>query len=124
MTGYHVGAVLTALLALVLIERLGAGSRCSSSAVSPGWLTVPADVGQAAGVRRPTSAPSAPSTGRPRNVPQHATWSRAATCAVSLGLWVASFMGLLLVYGLNTWLPTIMGEAGYSIRPGPACCSC
>ena len=37
---------------------------------------------------------------------------------VSLGLWVASFMGLLLVYGLNTWLPTIMGEAGYSIKAG------
>ena len=27
-------------------------------------------------------------------------------------------MGLLLVYGLNTWLPKIMGEAGYSIRAG------
>ena len=37
---------------------------------------------------------------------------------VSIGLWVASFMGLLLVYGLNTWLPTIMGEAGYSIKAG------
>ena len=39
---------------------------------------------------------------------------------VSIGLWVASFMGLLLVYGLNTWLPTIMGEAGYSIKAGTA----
>jgi MFS family permease len=37
---------------------------------------------------------------------------------VSIGLWVASFMGLLLVYGLNTWLPKIMGEAGYSINAG------
>jgi MFS family permease len=37
---------------------------------------------------------------------------------VSIGLWVASFCGLLLVYGLNTWLPTIMGEAGYSIEGG------
>jgi MFS family permease len=37
---------------------------------------------------------------------------------VSIGLWVASFMGLLLVYGLNTWLPKIMGEAGYSIKAG------
>ena len=27
-------------------------------------------------------------------------------------------MGLLLVYGLNTWLPKIMGEAGYSIQAG------
>ena len=37
---------------------------------------------------------------------------------VSIGLWVASFMGLLLVYGLNIWLPKIMGEAGYSIKAG------
>jgi AAHS family benzoate transporter-like MFS transporter len=37
---------------------------------------------------------------------------------VSLGLWVASFMGLLLVYGLNTWLPKMMGDAGYSIKAG------
>jgi hypothetical protein len=42
---------------------------------------------------------------------------------VSIGLWVASFMGLLLVYGLNTWLATIMGEAGYSIHAGTGCCS-
>ena len=37
---------------------------------------------------------------------------------VSIGLWIASFMGLLLVYGLNTWLPAIMGEAGYSLNAG------
>ena len=37
---------------------------------------------------------------------------------VSIGICVASFMGLLLVYGLNTWLPKIMGEAGYSIQAG------
>jgi AAHS family benzoate transporter-like MFS transporter len=43
---------------------------------------------------------------------------RGRYLAVSIGLWVASFMGLLLVYGLNTWLPTIMGAAGYSIRAG------
>jgi MFS transporter, AAHS family, benzoate transport protein len=37
---------------------------------------------------------------------------------VSIAVCVASFMGLLLVYGLNTWLPKIMGEAGYSIKAG------
>ena len=37
---------------------------------------------------------------------------------ISIGLCVASFMGLLLVYGLNTWLPTIMRDAGYSIQQG------
>ncbi len=43
---------------------------------------------------------------------------RGVYLRISLGLWVASFMGLLLVYGLNTWLPKIMGEAGYSIQAG------
>ncbi|GAA4473152.1 hypothetical protein GCM10023094_06340 [Rhodococcus olei] len=33
----------------------------------------------------------------------------------NVAIWVASFMGLLLVYGLNTWLPTIMREAGYDL---------
>ena len=39
---------------------------------------------------------------------------RGGFLAISLALWVASFMGLLLVYGLNTWLPKIMEIAGYS----------
>lgn len=34
---------------------------------------------------------------------------------VTIGVWVASFMGLLLVYGLNTWLPKIMADAGYEV---------
>lgn len=33
----------------------------------------------------------------------------------SIAIWITSFMGLLLVYGLNTWLPTIMREAGYNL---------
>ena len=32
-----------------------------------------------------------------------------------MGLWVATFMGLMLVYGLNTWLPKIMELAGYNV---------
>ena len=33
----------------------------------------------------------------------------------SIAIWVTSFMGLLLVYGLNTWLPQIMRVAGYDL---------
>lgn len=33
----------------------------------------------------------------------------------SIGLWIAAFMGLVLVYGLNAWLPKIMGAAGYPV---------
>jgi MFS family permease len=33
----------------------------------------------------------------------------------TLAFWATSFMGLLLVYGLNTWLPQIMRAAGYPL---------
>ncbi|MDO5670746.1 MAG: aromatic acid/H+ symport family MFS transporter [Corynebacterium sp.] len=33
----------------------------------------------------------------------------------TLLIWIASFMGLLLVYGLNTWLPSMMNSAGYGL---------
>jgi MFS transporter, AAHS family, benzoate transport protein len=33
----------------------------------------------------------------------------------SLAFWVASFFGLMLIYGLSTWLPQVMTEAGYSV---------
>ncbi len=38
---------------------------------------------------------------------------RAATAC----FWLAMFMGLLLVYGLGTWLPQIMRRAGYDLGP-------
>jgi MFS transporter, AAHS family, benzoate transport protein len=33
----------------------------------------------------------------------------------TLAFWVASFMGLMLIYGLSAWLPAVMAEAGYSV---------
>lgn len=33
----------------------------------------------------------------------------------TLCFWIALFCGLLLVYGLNTWLPTIMRKSGYDL---------
>jgi MFS family permease len=33
----------------------------------------------------------------------------------TVAFWITSFMGLLLVYGLNTWLPQIMRSAGYEL---------
>ncbi|MEA5360764.1 aromatic acid/H+ symport family MFS transporter [Amycolatopsis sp., V23-08] len=35
--------------------------------------------------------------------------------ATTLLFWVASFAGLLLVYGVNTWLPTMMRANGYNL---------
>lgn len=37
---------------------------------------------------------------------------RATVC-----FWVALFCGMLLVYGLNTWLPSIMRKSGYALGP-------
>jgi MFS transporter, AAHS family, benzoate transport protein len=33
----------------------------------------------------------------------------------TLAFWVASFMGLMLIYGLSAWLPEVMRVAGYSV---------
>ncbi|SFD43148.1 MFS transporter, AAHS family, benzoate transport protein [Lentibacillus persicus] len=34
----------------------------------------------------------------------------------TLGFWVSTFMLLLMVYGLGTWLPQLMVEAGYALN--------
>ena len=33
----------------------------------------------------------------------------------TIGFWISLFCGLLLVYGLNTWLPSLMRDAGYDL---------
>ena len=114
MTGYHVGAVLTALLALWLIDAWGWESMFVVGGVL-GLLTLPL-----MWAKLPESeaylAAAARGSGHP--VTRTADVVRPPYLRISIGLWVASFMGLLLVYGLNTWLPKIMGEAGYSIKAG------
>ncbi len=35
----------------------------------------------------------------------------------TIGFWLASFFGMVLVYGLNTWLPKIMRDSGYDLGP-------
>jgi MFS family permease len=40
---------------------------------------------------------------------------RGGLLRATIAFWVTSFMGLLLVYGLNTWLPEIMRQAGYPL---------
>ena len=119
MTGYHAGAVLTALLGLWLIDAAGwrsmfvVGGLAGLAVLPLMWARLPESQAflDERERQRGTSAGSTPPT-RSRDV------VRGRYLRVSIGLWVASFMGLLLVYGLNTWLPRIMGEAGYSIDMG------
>lgn len=62
----------------------------------------------------PESPVSAPSSGGGRSLGLRPLLA-PGTRAVTLLFWVISFCGLLLVFGVSTWLPTIMRTAGYSL---------
>ncbi len=117
MTGYHVGAVLTALLALKLIEPFGWQSMFVVGGVA-GLLVLPVMWSKLPESETYLRAVEARERGEAPVTVRSADVVQGRYLRVSIGLWVASFMGLLLVYGLNIWLPKIMGEAGYSIKAG------
>ena len=122
MTGYHVGAVLTALLALLLVDRFGWEAMFVVGGVA-GLVVVPlmawklpeSEAFLAAREARAATGGVTATTAAPV---RSSAVLQGGYLRISLGLWVASFMGLLLVYGLNTWLPTIMEAADYSISAG------
>ncbi|OYD68342.1 MFS transporter [Rhodococcus sp. OK302] len=138
MTGYHVGAVATAALALVLIDPFGWHSMFIVGA-APALVLIPLMIKYL-----PESPAYLLAHGRREEAEQIAAQyglvleaapatdadADAAVASAtnpvkmlfspkflrnSIAIWVTSFMGLLLVYGLNTWLPTIMREAGYEL---------
>ena len=131
MTGYHVGAVLTAALAIAVVEPLGwrwmfvIGAAPALLLVplmlrhlpeSPAYLIAHDRRQEAEEIARryglePEAAPPL-ETGATATVRTLFTGGRLRT---TLALGVTSFMGLLLVYGLNSWLPTIMREADYDL---------
>lgn len=123
MTGYHAGAVLTALLGLWLIDAAGwrsmfvVGGLAGLAVLPLMWSKLPESRAYLA-ERERRGLHEAAASGPSRSAVRSRDVVRGRYLRVSLGLWVASFMGLLLVYGLNTWLPTIMGAAGYSIDQG------
>ncbi|OCG73294.1 MFS transporter [Microbacterium sediminis] len=111
MTGYHVGAVAASLVALwvgaswELLFYVGGALGVILSVVM--FFQLPetafhkvaaAEVVAAAGAK-----PGVLDTLKPR-------YLRA-----TIGLWVANFMGLVLIYGLNSWLPKVMTAAGYPV---------
>ena len=110
MTGYHVGAVLTALLALLLV---------------PNWRMMFV-IGGLAGLallpflwfKLPESLPPVRQSAEPEQAASFRDLAKKPYPVVAVGVGIASFMGLLLVYGLNTWLPQLMASAGYSIAAG------
>jgi MFS family permease len=117
MTGYHVGAVLTALLAIWVIPALGWEAMFVIGGVL-GLLTLPVMWAKLPESRAYLEAVADRENGTSGAAVRSTDVVKGQYLRVSIGLWVASFMGLLLVYGLNTWLPTIMEAAGYSLDAG------
>lgn len=107
MTGYRTGAVITWLLALrvtdgweILFCLLGVVG-VAIAAVQ--WFKLPES--QAFVRARQDGAQRLPFT----------ELLRPAYLRAGVGIRGASFMGLLLVYGLNTWLPKLMNDAGHPV---------
>ncbi len=135
MTGYHVGAVATAFLALMVIPSwrtmFVVGGLAGLVLVPFLWFklpeTLPPVIHIPAAVKSPAGHPVRAETA-PAAVPAPAAEERASFRdlgrkpypLIAAGVAVASFMGLLLVYGLNTWLPQLMASAGYSLNAGLA----
>ncbi|ANH90048.1 MFS transporter [Streptomyces sp. SAT1] len=110
MTGYHTGAVITSLLALqvtddwkILFYVLGAAGLVIAAVQ---WFRLPES--EAFVRTRETDGDGS------SRVP-FTELLKPAYLRAGIGVWVASFMGLLLVYGLNTWLPKLMNDAGYPV---------
>ncbi len=114
MTGYHVGAVLTALLGIAVLPSLGWRAMFVAGAL-PALVLVPLMVRylpESAQFRQ--TRPAADSAGASARESIAALF-RSGMTRSTLAFWVASFLGLILVYGLNTWLPEIMRAAGYPL---------
>ena len=137
MTGYHVGGVLTALLAIPVLSSLGWRAMFVIGAL-PALVLVPLMLWRLpespsfliARGRRAEAEELAARYGitvEPEEVGEEERTSEGGRLGTlktlfssgyvlgTLAFWVASFKGLLLVYGLNQWLPTIMRDAGYAL---------
>jgi MFS family permease len=106
MTGYHAGAVAAALLGILLVGRFGWESMFVAGAL-PALVLVPLMV------RYLPESRSFIRTSRRANPVPALFHHGLARSTVAFAM--TSVMGLLLVYGLNTWLPQIMRAAGYQL---------
>ncbi|WP_327705486.1 MFS transporter [Streptomyces decoyicus] len=135
MTSYHAGGMFATGLGLTLAPALGwrwvfwAGVLPAVVAAplllrllpeSPGVLlakgrTAEADaVADRYGMARPVPADAPAQGAKGRLAAIGALFGPGARWATPL-LWLASFCGLLLVYGVSTWLPQMMRAAGYGL---------
>ncbi len=105
MTGYHVGAVIASLVAIWVI---------------PDWHKLFYLGGIAGFILLPLVYLKLPESkaflaAKEKDDSQKVSLFQPSLMRANVGVWVGCFMGLLLVYGLNTWLPQLMQKAGYSV---------
>lgn len=116
MTGYHVGAVLTALLGLLVLGNGGNWRWMFVLGGVPGLILVPLMI-----KLLPESQifleQKVLHKDRKRANPIGALFQNGLA-RPTLAFWITSFLGLILVYGLNTWLPKLMQTAGYPLTAG------
>jgi MFS transporter, AAHS family, benzoate transport protein len=135
MTAHQTGGIVAAALALWVVPSLGWRSVFWVGAV-PALIVVPAAVRllpeslsfllargrreeAGAPARRYGLAPDVPDAGARRGGAE--TWRNLRALftdrkwPTTLSFWAASFAGLLLVYGVSTWLPTMMRGNGYEL---------
>ncbi|MEY9214840.1 aromatic acid/H+ symport family MFS transporter [Thermobifida halotolerans] len=125
LTGFPVGGVLAAVLAVWLLPEYGFRVLFALGGVplvtvvplalrflpeSPGFATLRERRARQGGAR-----PGTP----PQEAPRARITSGRALAAIVLFA-LANFCSMLLVYGLNTWLPELMRGAGYALGPAMA----
>ena len=135
MTGYHVGAVATAFLGILMIEPLGWHSLFVAGAApalvllpamyfllpeSPQYLMTVGRESEARDIANEYNISLDDELGdkHAAELENSSTLKALLSPAFrrnTLAIWGTSFMGLLLVYGLNTWLPQIMRDADYDL---------
>lgn len=129
-SGYSVGGVVAALSGIVLLEQLGwralfwIGAGVGAVLLVVVAVALPESVAYLVGRgRRAEAAALAARYGMPGPDDAPSGAGRAGLRALldrhhlrgTLLFWVGTGFGLLLVYGLNTWLAQIMRQAGYPL---------
>jgi AAHS family benzoate transporter-like MFS transporter len=130
-TGFSTGGLMAALLGMVVIPEFGwramfwIGVLPLVVVVPVVWWLLPesptflASAGRreearAVAGRYGLPVPDVPEASARQRIPLAAMFA-SGSAGATVSFWLASFMGLLLVYGLNTWLPQIMRQSGYSL---------
>ena len=127
-SGYSVGGVLAAVLTMRLMPEYGFRAMYWTGAapvllVPVLWRLLPESTSflaargrHASGAAHASGAPGAARPAESRASLRHlAELFRRRHLVPALLFALISFLGLLLVYGLNTWLPQIMKSAGYPL---------